>query len=302
MSSSTAFTLPVRPGGGPPMTPRQMETIKRMCRALGRPLPEQELSRSQASILISNLIEALDQNTGREPLAAPAPHLEESVVSASTIPAAEEQQDPVNDLFGTPQDASDPWSTDTIEGMEPIGDVNPEEGFDDEIDLDRPEQGLVPEGVGPFLFKRIISANIGPSGFRNIRFEAQALAGEGKGRVLTDNLSLSPKAAFRLYQFLDSAGFPRGGKVTPRAFVNRIFWGEVQHEEYDGHPQARFSGFVIGPADWTPESEASEQGAASEDEEPAELAELADAAAPAAAPAARPRRVTTKAKLGEEFE
>lgn len=52
-----------RPGAAP-ATPKQLQTIQRMARAAGKPVPTENLTRAQASEVISSLIGELDQGAG----------------------------------------------------------------------------------------------------------------------------------------------------------------------------------------------------------------------------------------------
>ena len=47
--------------GAAPATPKQLQTIQRMARAAGKPVPTENLSRAQASEIISSLIGEMDQ-------------------------------------------------------------------------------------------------------------------------------------------------------------------------------------------------------------------------------------------------
>ena len=61
----TQRTYAPAPGEGPPATPKQLQTIQRMARALGKPLPAENLTRAQASEIISALIGEMDERGSR---------------------------------------------------------------------------------------------------------------------------------------------------------------------------------------------------------------------------------------------
>ena len=50
-----------RDAGGPPATPKQIETVARMARAAGKPISTEGLTRSQASEIITRLVAEMDQ-------------------------------------------------------------------------------------------------------------------------------------------------------------------------------------------------------------------------------------------------
>ena len=56
----SAPTGAARPGAAP-ATPKQLQTIQRMARASGKPIPTENLTRAQASEIISSLIGEMDQ-------------------------------------------------------------------------------------------------------------------------------------------------------------------------------------------------------------------------------------------------
>lgn len=155
----------------------------------------------------------------------------------------------VNPLTADPQDIfgadDDLLNTDQEEALGSA--ATPMLLLDLEIPTDRPEPGLVPIGEFPFEVKRILSTDLGPSGYVSIRFAARCLAGEGKGRELTENLSLSPAAEWRRNQFLDAIHAPASGKIKVGSLIGARFWGSVRHEPYQDQVYAHIDAYLVGP-------------------------------------------------------
>jgi hypothetical protein len=159
--------------------------------------------------------------------------------------------------FGAEED--DPFADtgDTFAGGDEVD-------LDLEIELERPEGDIIPEGEHPFMVDSIVSTGRGPSGFPNIRFRTVCVDGPGRLHEVLENLSLSPKARFRVVPLLNGLGAPITGKWKARDLIGKKFWGVVEYEEYDGRPQPRFTAFRPGadietdyvPRPWREEAEA----------------------------------------------
>lgn len=76
----------------------------------------------------------------------------------------------------------------------------------------------------------------GPSGFPYISLTLAVLDRNGKplGGKVWDNLSLGPKARFKIDQILDALEAETEGSVTPNWFKGKVCWVRITSEPYQG--------------------------------------------------------------------
>jgi len=89
----------------------------------------------------------------------------------------------------------------------------------------------------------------GPTGYPyiNVTLQVTERSVDNDKRLWTV-LSLSPKARFKIEEFLDAMEVKPGGEVDLMGFAGRNIYGIVQHEMYNGKLQSRIDRFVT-PAD-----------------------------------------------------
>lgn len=118
-------------------------------------------------------------------------------------------------------------------------------GYNADLDLEIDLARSIPEGPALFEVKEITDTSDGPSGYANIRMRVAALNGEGEGKTLLHQVSLSPKADWRLNQFLDALRLPPKGKTSPGKWIGLRFWGNVIHEEWQGRTRPKIDEYLL---------------------------------------------------------
>lgn len=159
---------------------------------------------------------------------------------------------------------------------------------DDTFNVDPDEAGnLVPVGEYTVtILKARKEKAKGEDGYPTIRLQMMVAEGQYEGETVSDILSESPKAKWRLAQLVKATGLAKRGESGEREFKVASLEGcllriKVAHEEYKGVERARPSRY------WMHESVAERLKAeAGPGGEGTPATEAAPAADPAAAPAA----------------
>lgn len=118
------------------------------------------------------------------------------------------------------------------------------------IDLDR-NTGLVTVGTHAFKITKInLSDQPGSSGFHYffVNCECADPSGDDRGKQALLTLSLSPKAAFVMHEFLDAMNAPKKGNMTAdqfaKAYEGKFFRATVTHSERGGKTQADLTNLI----------------------------------------------------------
>lgn len=127
---------------------------------------------------------------------------------------------------------------------------------------------LVPEGRHSFEVKEV-KKDKGPNGeYLEVR-SAVINDSDFEGAEIYDNLSLSPKALWRLKSFLDALGFETDGEIEldPAEMVEQVFDADIFHDtSYDSRPRAKVAEYYpVGDGDEASETE--EDSEVAEDDE-----------------------------------
>jgi len=120
------------------------------------------------------------------------------------------------------------------------------------IDMSDVGEGFdpIPAGVYPIVVSSLKqSEEDGPSGYPYIIVEMTVADGEFENRKLWTNLSMSPKAAFKVKEFLLSVGVSEedlGGEFEfdPDAYEGATADVAVKQESYEGQIKNRVTNFV----------------------------------------------------------
>jgi hypothetical protein len=142
---------------------------------------------------------------------------------------------PAEDLF--PQEGESAWD-DLTEGA--VEEAPPE---DIEVSLVRDVHE--PMSVGTHRvraqFRGIGQGAAGP--YLRMRYECIE-EGPEEGFEATDNLSLSPKAKFKMDAFLDAVGLPRTGKVMASSFDGKELIVTIGMDEYQGTVRPKVEAYL----------------------------------------------------------
>lgn len=97
-----------------------------------------------------------------------------------------------------------------------------------QLDLER--ISVVKPGIYKIRIDEVDDSSNGPSGFLNIKMNCSILSSSGKptGRTTWTNLSMSPKARFKIDKFLDAINAPEEGKVSPKSFKGKTLWVRIE--------------------------------------------------------------------------
>jgi len=139
---------------------------------------------------------------------------------------------------------------------------------------------LVPEGRWGFEVKEV-KKDKGPNGdYLEVR-SAVINDDNFEGAEVYDNLSLSPKALWRLKSFLDALGFETDGEIEldPAEMVGQVYDADIFHDtSYDARPRAKVAEYYpIGDEDATSKDE--EDAEVEEDDEEEETSSSDDGGA-----------------------
>jgi len=117
---------------------------------------------------------------------------------------------------------------------------------DDSFSVDPDEaQGLVPEGDYLVTIHKAVKVPPKTSDkYPYIRITTLVAEGQYEGEPITDQLSLSPEAKWRLAQLVKAANLIEKDKTGEQGFtcqqlVGQLVCVNVKHEEYKGVPRAR---------------------------------------------------------------
>lgn len=120
---------------------------------------------------------------------------------------------------------------------------------DTTINLSR-STGLVSMGVHTFRVARIsLSHEPGDSGYHFFFVNCECTdSGEDRGKEALLILSLSPKARFKLDEFLDAIEAPKDGEISAerftKEFTGKYFRADIVHDDSRGKPQANMSNLL----------------------------------------------------------
>jgi hypothetical protein len=116
------------------------------------------------------------------------------------------------------------------------------------IPTNRPSR--IKPGIYQVRVKEVNAEGVGPSGYPTIKLVYDILLSNGKpsGRELRDNLSLSPKALFRVDSFMDAAGVEEGEDMEPRQLKGLGLWVRVEDQVYQGAKQAKVTAYLTESA------------------------------------------------------
>jgi hypothetical protein len=112
----------------------------------------------------------------------------------------------------------------------------------------------IPAGVYPVVITSLKqSEEDGPSGYPYIIVEMTISDGEFENRKLWTNLSMSPKAAFKVKEFCLSVGVPEEELATEFEFEPDDYEGAslevaVKQESYEGVMRNRITNFIVPEA------------------------------------------------------
>ncbi|MGH9388836.1 MAG: DUF669 domain-containing protein [Vicinamibacteria bacterium] len=117
---------------------------------------------------------------------------------------------------------------------------------EDSFNVDPDEaSNLVPEGeyVVTVLKAEKVKAK-SEDGYPYIKLQLMVAQGQYEGETVTDQLSESPKAKWRLAQLVKACGLAKKGETGERPFtvaslLNSVLNIKVKHEEYKGMDRAR---------------------------------------------------------------
>jgi hypothetical protein len=120
------------------------------------------------------------------------------------------------------------------------------------IDMSDVREGFepIPAGVYPIVVSTLKqSEEDGPSGYPYIILEMTVANGDFENRKLWTNLSMSPKAAFKVKEFLLGVGVPEedlGGEFEfdPDEYEGATADVAVKQESYEGEPRSRVTHFI----------------------------------------------------------
>lgn len=119
----------------------------------------------------------------------------------------------------------------------------------DDVDLDTLWESHEQASIGAHLMKiDNVRVPIGPKGpYLRIRFVVTE--GEEAGNEAWDNISLSPKAKFRMDPFLIALGVAKGSPLKASQLQGRELAVVVEHEEYQEKARARIAAFLPAGTD-----------------------------------------------------
>ena len=122
------------------------------------------------------------------------------------------------------------------------------------IDMSDVAEGFepIPAGVYPIVVSSLKqSEEDGPSGYPYIILEMTVADGEFENRKLWTNLSMSPKAAFKVKEFLlgvgvaeDEINDPEGFEFDPDEYEGANAAVAVKQESYEGVIRNRVTNFI----------------------------------------------------------
>lgn len=126
--------------------------------------------------------------------------------------------------------------------------------------------------VGSYAFRIVnVEDKMGPSGFPYLILSLMSITKGSAGIQHSEMVSLSPKAKFRLVQFLDSIKAPPKGKMNSTELIGKVAWAtiEMQVNERNGKEEPKVKEWFTEPADaanWLASEEEILEGSSSSDE------------------------------------
>lgn len=107
--------------------------------------------------------------------------------------------------------------------------------------------GLPPEGVYRCVIRKV-DLNDGPTGYQYMACECgidDKTQPIYSGRTFYANLSLSPKAAWKMEEALDALGAPTDGAITDTGwFHGKRFYAMLVHHEYEGRKRLQLDRWI----------------------------------------------------------
>jgi hypothetical protein len=105
------------------------------------------------------------------------------------------------------------------------------------VDLDR-ISGPITEGLHKFRIVGIEQREGQAAPYFSVQMECVD-KGNDEGKLVWDNVSLSPAARWKMEQFLDAMGAPATGEVFFEDYEGEYVQASVIHDLYDGKLQAK---------------------------------------------------------------
>jgi hypothetical protein len=139
------------------------------------------------------------------------------------------------------------------------------------ISLDRTGgRQVLPDGVYKLRASKVPEEKMGPSGSPYLVFTWEVLDRSGKpnGTLIFDNLSLNPKARFRVDALLDAIGAPPTGKIEYSWFKGKTVSAMLTSETYNGKVKNAIAQFLPAEVAAQQAKKAPVKAAALEDDEP----------------------------------
>lgn len=106
---------------------------------------------------------------------------------------------------------------------------------------------LFPEGPQLFEVEEATIEDSQSSDYQYIAVKLRAVDGKYEDKYAYDNVSLSPKALWKLRQLMEAGGLEVEDaemEIDPEELIGLVVVGEVIHEEYKGKPKTKISGYV----------------------------------------------------------
>lgn len=111
------------------------------------------------------------------------------------------------------------------------------------VDLDRTQPGLLENGIYKAKIESVDVETDSPSGFPYIKFRL-GITVQGERNALWTNLSLAPKARFRVNQLLDAIAAPTTGELDLASLRNTWVYVQLKTETYEGQARNSVAAFV----------------------------------------------------------
>lgn len=110
----------------------------------------------------------------------------------------------------------------------------------DMISLKRSEDGLLSDGLYRLKIEEVTMGN-GKSGYPYMNIQYTVIVnGKPRGGSLLDIVSQSPKAAFKMNEFLDAIGAPDSDEEVPlRWFKNKYLYAYLTKQTYESKGKIR---------------------------------------------------------------
>lgn len=111
--------------------------------------------------------------------------------------------------------------------------------------VDTTRGSIMPEGIHRFLVTDI-KEELGGSGFPYWAFTL--ILDEGSqwdGDMVWENISHSPKARFKMDEWLDAFAIPEGKKSHGEDFIGKHVRAKVIHGEYQGRKRAELDTYIL---------------------------------------------------------